>query len=180
MSLSIDDFFGELDKHPESVPLGELVDLMKQLDLSPQDVEEHLNFSDEKYLRNLWRCGRGYSALLLCWCSGQDTPIHNHQGSACGVLVVQGKVTENIYIKNEDGSLKLHVTNEYKPGFVCGSYDADIHDIANLQNEGERMVTLHIYTPALTDYHVFQMDGSSKIFTDSTMDQQKKMLSMAT
>ncbi|MCZ6836901.1 MAG: hypothetical protein O7G85_14085, partial [Planctomycetota bacterium] len=123
MSLSIDAFFGELDKHPESVPLGRLVDLMKQLDLSLDDVEEHLNFSDDRYLRNLWRCGQGYSALLLCWCDGQVTPIHDHEGSACGVLVADGQVTERIYLKNEDGSLNHHVTNVYEPGFVCGSYD---------------------------------------------------------
>jgi cysteine dioxygenase len=180
MSLSIDNFFHQLDQHPESVPLGELVDLMKQLEVQLEDLGDCVQFSEECYQRNLWRCGHGYAALLLCWSPGQVTPIHDHKGSACGVLVLQGEVTEEVFLKNDDGTLRSHITNTYQPGFVCGSNDTDMHTLANRQPEGHNMVTLHIYTPPLQGYRVYQMDGTFEICADSTLQQQKEMLGQTT
>ena len=34
-------------------------------------------------------------------------------------------------------------------GAVCGSEDADIHQISNLQPDGQELITLHVYTPPL-------------------------------
>lgn len=167
MTLTIEQFFTEMDKHPESVPLDELVDLMTRLDLSIDDVREHVKFADGCYQRNLWQCGPGYAALVLCWKPGQASPIHDHKGSACGVRVLQGHVTETTYNHNPDGSLSEDQTRVYEPGLVCGSYDIDTHVIANRDPE-VNLVTLHVYTPPMTGYRVYRMDGSWEICEDST------------
>lgn len=177
MSLSINEFFTELDQFSDHVPLDTLVDLMRKVDISIDDVGDHTIFCDTDYERNLWRCNTGYAALILCWQPGQASPVHDHRGSACGVRVLKGKLLEIIYKRNADESLSEDNTNIYEVGHVCGSYDGDIHTIANtLPGEGN-LVTLHIYTPPLTAYHVFNLaDGSFELHKDSTAEQQAEHL----
>ena len=180
MSLAINEFFTELDKFSDHVPLDTLVDLMRQVDISIDDVGDQTIFCDTDYERNLWRCNTGYAALILCWKPGQASPVHDHRGSACGVRVLQGKLQEIIYKRNTDQSLSEDTTNIYEVGHVCGSYDGDIHIIANnFPGEGN-LVTLHIYTPPLTAYHVFNLaDGSFELHKDSTAEQQAQQLTNA-
>jgi len=170
MTMSIEQFFDAMDEHGPAVPLGELVDLMRSVDLCVEDVADRIKFSDECYQRNLWRCGPGYAAIILCWKAGQASPIHDHKGSACGVRVLEGRITETVYSKNADGSLKPGRTRIYEPGSVCGSYDTDIHIIANREADRD-LVTLHVYTPPMSGYRVFQPDGSHHICEDSTAKQ---------
>ena len=176
MGLSIEQFFTELDRHPESIPIGDLVTLMKQLDITPDDLSEFLLFTDECYQRNLWRCGTGYAAIVMCWSAGQCSPIHDHKGSACGVRVLQGQCTETIFLPDDEGTLREHGINVYDEGLVCGSYDTDIHIIGNRHPEGVPLVTLHIYTPPLQGYRVYEADGTFEVCADSTLEQQREML----
>ena len=177
MSLSINEFFIELDQFSDHVPLDTLTDLMRSVDLSLGDISDHLIFSDSHYERNLWRCNTGYAALILCWKPGQASPIHDHQGSACGVRVMQGKLQEITYKRNADNSLSENNTNVYEVGNVCGSYDGDIHIIANNLPEEGNLVTLHIYTPPLKAYQVFNLaDGTVELHKDSTTEQQAQQL----
>jgi cysteine dioxygenase len=166
MTMSIEQFHDALDEHGASVPLGELVQLMTDVEISVDDVADCIKFSDECYQRNLWRCGPGYAAIILCWKAGQASPIHDHKGSACGVRVLEGRITE-IYSKKADGSLQPGRTRIYEPGSVCGSYDTDIHVIANREFAGD-LVTLHVYTPPMSGYRVFEPDGLFHICEDST------------
>ena len=158
--MKLPDFFAAMDQYSEHVPIDRLVELLGQLDLTRADYEHAIAFDDECYKRNILHLGEGYVALILCWRSSQASPIHDHRGSACGVRVLEGVVNEIKYDRSPAGSLSEKCRSVYPVGSVCGSYNSDIHTIANEGTEGTDLITLHVYTPPLQDYHCYSLERS--------------------
>ncbi|MHC5113564.1 MAG: cysteine dioxygenase [Planctomycetota bacterium] len=159
MTITLSDLFAQLDTHEEAVPIDQLCSLLEQLDLTIDDVREYVSFNPDHYQRNLVHLGPGYAALILCWAPGQSSSIHDHRGSACGVLVLQGTVAETKYKRDADGMLTLDRVTRLPVGQVCGSYDSDIHTIVN-EDPNEGLVTLHVYTPPMENYRVYHLDSA--------------------
>ncbi len=167
--MKLDEFFSALDQYEGCVPLPELCALQRKLEITPEDVRDVMHFDDECYQRNPLRTGAAYEALILCWKDGQASPIHDHRGSSCGVLVLEGECTELIFTRDEDGMLAERQTNQLPHRCVCGSYDTDIHEIANRQGDGTNLVTLHIYSPPLTSFGVYCRDSAQVTEAISTV-----------
>ncbi len=149
MSPTLSAFFEALDRYSGSIPLDELEPRLRALDISLDNVCEFAKFSSDCYRRNLIHEGPAYQALILCWANGQCSPIHDHRGSSCGVLIIHGTATETVFKRGANGMIIPTGTREIPQGSVCGSYDADIHEMSNLQPGGAKLVTLHIYSPPL-------------------------------
>jgi cysteine dioxygenase len=147
--LTLSDFLARMDRHPQRVPLDELTRLMTDLSIAMDDVCEFTQFGETTYRRNLMHAGPGYHALILCWKNGQRSPIHDHRGSSCGVRVLKGVATETYFDKSPNGLIYAVSSRELREGQICGSQDADIHQISNLQPGGADLVTLHVYSPPL-------------------------------
>lgn len=160
--MSFEEFLESLDHYTERVPLVELVDGLNNVDIGVDDVREAIRFGRKSYRRNLLREGAGYQALVLCWSSGQRSPIHDHRGSSCGVLVLEGTATETLFEQNSAGHVYPVETRELYRGEVCGSEDADIHQVSNLQADGEDLITLHIYSPALIVMGTYSLDHAGR------------------
>ena len=77
-----------LDALTERAPVTELAARLKALDITLDDVAEFIRFDDAQYQRNLVSEARWYHLLVLCWRSGQRSPIHNHAGSTCGMRIL--------------------------------------------------------------------------------------------
>ncbi len=162
MSTTLSNLLSQFDRHPKSIPLDELIAGLTESNLLLDDVQEFVCFSDESYQRHLMHVGPGYQALILCWHGGQRSPIHDHRGSACGVLVLAGVLSETVFERNSAGLIFPTRTTELRENGVCASFDSDIHQVSNLQPAGQDLVTLHIYSPpllvmgtySLTDDHV--------------------------
>jgi len=106
--------------------------------------------SDEAcYTRNLICSGAVYDLLVLCWRSGQRSPIHDHRGSNCGVKVLSGIATEVTFERSPCGLVYPSATAELQAGSVTASSDSDMHQMGNLQATGCDLATLHIYSPPL-------------------------------
>ena len=148
VSPTLSAFFEALDRYSGSIPLDELEPRLRALDLSLDDLREFAKFSPDHYRRNLIHEGPAYQALILCWANGQRSPIHDHRGSACGVRIIHGTATETLFKRGANGIIPAGM-REMPQGSVCGSYDADIHEMSNLQPSGTNLVTLHIYSPPL-------------------------------
>lgn len=161
-SSSLTELFDKLDSFETPIPLDVLREELRRLSLDPQEVGPWTHFSDNRYLRNLIHEGPCYQALLLCWRSGQRSPIHDHKGSACAMKVIQGKATETIFEKAATGHVYATASQDRRQGEVAASLDADIHQISNLQEEC--LVTLHVYSPPLLSM------GSYSLF-DTTVRQ---------
>jgi len=135
--------------------LGELKGRMQALGVGREDLGEFVRFRDERYRRNEIATGDWYELLALCWKSGQASTIHDHKGSGCVFLVVEGPVTEVVYRHTPSGLVLPERENTYQPGQVCASWDEDTHMLANANPPGTDMITLHCYTPRLDGIRVY-------------------------
>lgn len=157
-NIKLAQFFEVLDHYQERVPLDLLTDLIARLNISIDDVREYLHFSRERYRRNLMHDSPGYQALVLCWLNGQRSAIHDHEGSSCGVLILQGVATETVFDRAANGMIFATHSRELNQGEICGSEDADIHQVSNLQPNGSNLVTLHVYSPPLTRFNCYSLE----------------------
>jgi cysteine dioxygenase len=148
-AITIRELFEELDRFDGRVPLRLLEERLRRLEIDWSHIEPHVHFGDTTYRRNLLRAGPAYHALVLCWRAGQRSPIHDHRGSSCGVRVLRGTCTETIFDRTAAGHVFPTETHHLPAGHCCGSQDADIHQISNLADAGDDLVTLHVYSPPL-------------------------------
>ena len=152
------DHLDHLEASGESADLGTLARLLEQLGLGRTDLQDACLFADERYQRNMIRRTSGYELVCLCWRSGQRTPIHDHFGSACAFVVVEGIATETRFERTPSGLICPAWTRHHEPGYVCASAEADIHQVANSGPPGTELITLHCYTPPLREFNVYTLD----------------------
>ncbi|HEX3149558.1 MAG TPA: cysteine dioxygenase family protein [Gemmataceae bacterium] len=151
-------FFADLDRHGGTLSLPVIEQWLRATELTADRLADFLVFKPDRYVRNLIYAGPGYQALALCWRNGQRSPIHNHRGSACGVKVLRGVVTETIFAHAPNGMIVATGSRDLSEGSICGSVDEDIHQVSNLQAGGADLVTLHVYAPPLLRMEMFSLD----------------------
>jgi cysteine dioxygenase len=149
MEFSLENWFAQLDEYRERIPLRVLTEGINRVQFQFENVQPFVQFSTEKYRRNLLHEGRAYHALILCWRGGQRSPIHDHRGSACAVRVIRGEATETIFEMTEAGHVFPVRTRKLAEGFTCATEDLDIHQLSNLQPKHCDLITLHLYSPPL-------------------------------
>jgi cysteine dioxygenase len=147
--MHIDELCRELDRHRQRIPLAELEAALRELQMSIEDVSRWVLFGPNAYRRNLMHAGPSYQALILCWRSGQRSPIHDHRGSSCGLRVLKGTALETVFTRTRSGMVFAMRSAEHPAGSVCATQDADIHQVSNLADDGSDLVTLHVYSPPL-------------------------------
>ncbi len=129
--------------------LSVLDTLLRDLEVSRADFAPVCCFGAKSYKRNPIARSEWFELLALCWRSGHLTPIHDHRGSSCAFRVVEGAGTEIRYHKTPSGLVCPAQTVTMNPGYVCAAQDSDIHQVANFQQEGQDLITLHIYSPPI-------------------------------
>ena len=139
-----------IDRRPG---LDEIGSRLSSLDFNVEAMEDCIGYSDDGYQRNVIKRSEHYELVAICWIPGQETPIHDHVGSDCAFLIVDGVSTETIYETNEEGlAYPINVRN-YQPGEVCAAEEPDIHRVSN--DTDSELVNLHIYTPPLHAYNIY-------------------------
>ena len=162
MSPQLQALFQRLDALPGPAPLARLVGELVGCPVSCRDVAGFLRFSDRGYRRNPLRAGVWYQAWVLCWRSGQRSPVHDHTGSACAVRVLRGTLTETVFGLAPNGQARAAYSRDWPAGSVLASEDADMHQVSNLQPEGDDLVTLHVYSPPLRAMGTYALEGPGR------------------
>jgi cysteine dioxygenase len=162
MSQSFAELVDYLDSLEGRAPLEELTAQLRRTRVTCEDVEDYIYFSPRQYLRNLYRAGDWYNIVVLCWKNGQRSPIHDHAGSSCGVKVLRGTATETFFDFAPNGMVRAVSSRELTPGSVCGSQDADMHQVSNLQAGDADLVTLHVYSPPLYQMNTFSLTSPAR------------------
>src|SRR2546423_15502695 len=160
MELTLEKWFEELDRYQGRIPLNVLTNGIKRLRLALAVVRPFVQFSAERYRRNLMQEGSAYHALVLCWRNGQRSPIHDHRGSACAVRVISGEATETVFDMTDEGRVFPVRTRKLEEGFMCATQDLDIHQLANDQSDGADLITLHLYSPPLLTIGQYSLTDS--------------------
>ena len=158
---------GELDRYAGRIPLAELQSWVEKSSISLDQVQPFLRFADDHYVRNLIYAGPSFQALVLCWHSGQRSPIHDHRSSSCAVKILSGVATETSFALAPNGMVYATASRLLTSGDWCASQDADIHQMSNLQPLGHDLVTLHIYSPPLFRMNMYSLlDAKVQQFFD--------------
>ncbi|MFG0330238.1 MAG: cysteine dioxygenase [Phycisphaerales bacterium] len=169
--MTLEQLMDRLDQFDERVPLDELVGWLEDLEVTVDELRTYVRFAPDHYQRNLVRNGSAYQALLLCWENGQRSPIHDHEGSSCGLKVLEGVATETIFDRAPNGMIFATHSHEMAAGYVCGSQDADIHQVSNLQPGEGRLITLHVYSPPLNNFNTYSLyDTKVKKFKEPVFE----------
>jgi cysteine dioxygenase len=142
-------------------PLGALEERLRALEITVEDVAEYVRFNEDHYLRNLVCSGEWYHLLVICWRSGQRSPIHDHAESTCGLRILKGTATETKFEMSPCALVKATFSRDLRPGEVAATQDADMHQMSNLQPEGRDLITLHIYSPPLHRMRTYSLTDRS-------------------
>ena len=129
-----------------------------QLSLDRDALRGCAHFNERTYQRTLIHHTANYEILVLCWRSGQRSPIHDHGESACGVLVVEGVATETSFLADRTGKMIVSPSRRIPAGSVVVSRGSDIHRVANLEIPGADLISLHVYSPRLAASRYFRID----------------------
>ncbi|MFO1429802.1 MAG: cysteine dioxygenase family protein [Candidatus Competibacteraceae bacterium] len=156
--------FADFDRFEEQVPLHYLQDRLQALSLERRDVGAYVAFDEGYYQRHRLYEGRAFRALILCWRSGQRSPIHNHKGSNCFVKVIEGTATEIEFSRSDCGLLFPREMKQVRAGESTVCQDNEMHQVGNLQPAGQDLVTLHVYSPPLQRMDLFSLEES--VFAD--------------
>ncbi len=139
------------------IPPDQLRSVIESNSVGLDDVRDFLCVDASTYSRNRVVRTDRYEVLVFCWCSGQRSTIHDHEGSACGVRVVCGAATEIVFERVPGGDRVRAVrTRRAGAGQVTSSFDTDIHQIANDDPAAVLLVTLHVYSPPLDEMNVYE------------------------
>jgi cysteine dioxygenase len=156
--------FADFDRFAEQVPLHYLQDRLQALPLKRSDVAGYVAFDAAYYQRHRLYEGKAFHALLLCWCSGQRSPIHNHTGSTCFIKVIEGAATEIQFSRSDCGLLFPRAMKLLHMGEASVCQDHEMHQVGNLQSAGHDLITLHVYSPPLQRMELFSLKES--VFAD--------------
>jgi cysteine dioxygenase len=148
-----------LDGLSARASIERLRELLEQTAVTVEDLEPFVVFDSGHYRRNLVSIGPWYEVLVICWKSGQRSPIHNHARSTCGLKVIAGVCTETIFDRSACGQVVALSSTRFAAGRVTASQDTDTHQVSNLEPQGQNLITLHIYSPPLRSMQKFSIMG---------------------
>jgi cysteine dioxygenase len=149
-----------LDTLTSRASIERLQELLGASQVTIDDVRDFVRFEPGHYQRNLVALGPWYEVLVICWRSGQRSPIHNHAQSTCGLKVLSGICTETYFAHSPCGQVVALSSHDCPAGHVCASEDEDTHQVSNLQAPGNDLVTLHIYSPPLRSMKKFSLTSA--------------------
>ena len=161
ISLSpLEDLQQTLANTPRPLSPKELSNLFKQHNYSLQDLMPWVTFDEDSYCRNRILLAEHAELLIMCWRSGQLSPIHNHKGSACCIRVISGQATEIAYEPSNCGRLAPSGISRFREGQVFASFDEDTHQMGNLEASGHDLITMHCYSPPLRAMELFSAEDT--------------------
>ena len=75
----------ELTHKAKEMRLPDLRRFISDLKPEKREIEPYIQFTDDRYARNLVYKTPDFECLVLCWLPGQRSPIHDHGNSICTV-----------------------------------------------------------------------------------------------
>ena len=141
--------------------------IIHAIDLEAIDFKEYISWSEDCYTRNCIADTAAFELILICWCEGHQTAIHDHGGEECWVKVIEGEFKETIYKQNELGVLNLTKSSISKTSDI--TYMKDFMGFHRLENIAKkRSMSLHLYAKPIRNCNVFNEE--SKTFVNKALD----------
>jgi cysteine dioxygenase len=162
----------ELDRElkresPNREPKGARVpELLGRISDQPEDWRSFALFDEATYARNLVKHCSLYELLVICWNRGQQSPIHNHQGSRCWMAVLEGTIDETLFRMPEGGGpLVRGASKSFEQGQVAFiTDDIGLHEIRS--SKGRPAVSLHLYAPPIPRCQIYDRETGTVLMRE--------------
>ena len=140
--------------------------IIRSIKFKPNSFEKYFSWSDDCYTRNCIVDNDEFELILICWCEGHKTGIHDHGGEECWVKVIEGEFKETIYKKDKSGELEIIKSSISKQHEVTYMKDfMGFHRLENVSNK--RSLSLHLYAKPIRKCNMF--DETSKTFVSKDL-----------
>ena len=149
----INDLILWLESFEERPGLDALGEKLQSLEVDVDSLRESIQSAPDDYCRNILFRNENFELVVIIWRPGQDTPIHDHVGSDCAFLILDGESTETIYDLNSEGLAFPISSRIYSPGEVCAADEPDIHRVSN--DADSELINMHVYTPPLHAFNIY-------------------------
>jgi uncharacterized NAD(P)/FAD-binding protein YdhS/predicted metal-dependent enzyme (double-stranded beta helix superfamily) len=140
----------ELDARSGVLDESTVRQLLTQADLDWNEVAPYVEPRADTYARRWVVRRENYEVLVLTWSPSQASVAHDHAGSICGLKVVKGYLTEQLFEKMPDGRVQKTTATRVGPQEISVDPGVVIHSLTNSATN-ELLVTVHIYSPPLRD-----------------------------
>jgi len=125
--------------------------VLTEADLSLEEVSAYVEERADAYMRRCVVRRENYELLVLTWRPAQGSVPHDHSGSLCGLRVVRGCLTEELFESGPDGQVRKTSSSRLEAGEVIVDPGVVVHTLRNATDNDELLVTVHIYSPPLPE-----------------------------
>jgi cysteine dioxygenase len=147
--ITIEDLRSVLGTIERPLTIEHLPELVSRLNLSGDQWREYLTFDPHQFsIRTIYE-SPCFEVNIIGWLSGQFSSIHDHRGTACCVMVLDGVLTNIDYRLDAVNELEETSRGDLWPGEMLCRSDRAIHRCGNGQPRGIDLATLHLYSPPL-------------------------------
>lgn len=131
------------------------------------DFRNTLPFVAAAYTRTLVHKHERYELVAMQWAPGCASPIHDHAGSRCWVVMLEGSIDVENFDRLDENSARASIVPAERLQLVKGDIDhrlswRELHRVAN--TGATSAYTLQLYAPQIAAYRVF--DESSGAMRD--------------
>ncbi|MBM4053903.1 MAG: hypothetical protein FJ264_04345 [Planctomycetes bacterium] len=159
MNPSLNKFIAQCESLPEIPSEKELRNIIAEFSRKRLSVDEYILFSDYEYKRNVLHVSAKCEIVVLCFKSGQYTPIHDHGGSAGIAFIYKGIMTEELFDKHLSSGMIVHsAKNSFLIHEVSYIDISTIHRVSNAHND--ELVAINIYFPPLTAMNIYNTENA--------------------
>jgi len=142
---------GQLDARNSVIDEPTACQLLTQACLGEKEVARYVEPRSGSYARRSVVRREFYELLVLTWMPGQGSVAHDHSGSLCGLKVLQGNLTEQLYESGPDGQVRPTFLCHLAAGEIIVDPGLVVHSLANPAGSDQLLVTVHIYSPPLPE-----------------------------
>jgi cysteine dioxygenase len=166
--VTVETFIQALREVPAGDPCDpDMIALMDRYRLLPEEIERFVVWDDEHYTRHLVYRDERFQVILLGWGVGQETPVHDHAGQTCWMRIESGRLQMSDYLWKE--GTRPDLLNRETVGGPGQELHLDrcacVHRISNLEQWGERAVSLHVYSRPFSECGTYCLDTGTKEMT---------------
>ena len=157
-NASLQEFLSFLEKQTKTSFRSDTVeDFLREYHLDPDDFAPYIYFNEAGYGRNLIFRNENCELLALTWPPGQSTPIHDHMGQRCWMVLQTGSLTFNNFEPlTSDSQTPVSSGDPETISAPKSAYIDDnigLHSIVN--SSTKPAVSLHLYAGPVSHCRVF-------------------------
>ncbi len=172
--VGLPQFIAALQTLPDGDPCDpDMMAALRGYRVDPGEIAGSVVWKEDRYTRHLVYNDYRYQVILLGWGIGHVSPIHDHAGQRCWMMVERGRLQITDFRWKQGEGPPQHLHDEIVGGEGNELYldrCACVHRITNLGQWQEPAVSLHVYSRPFHRCGVYCCDTGRRQLSDLHFD----------